>query len=121
MKTKAGEIELYYQMKNLSPTVTYLLDIRDDSDPLNISLGNAELHNSHTHTTELKFRRNNQKKQSNFYFYSGFRYTKNAIAMGLTYNRETGVRTIQPDNINGSKDGALIRTLVFSTIIMSIW
>ncbi|MBF0728588.1 outer membrane beta-barrel protein [Bacteroides acidifaciens] len=102
MKTKAGEIELYYQMKNLSPTVTYLLDIRDDSDPLNISLGNAELHNSHTHTTELKFRRNNQKKQSNFYFYSGFRYTKNAIAMGLTYNRETGVRTIQPDNINGN-------------------
>ncbi|WP_294480666.1 outer membrane beta-barrel protein [uncultured Bacteroides sp.] len=102
MKTKFGEIELYYQMKSLSPTVTYLLDIRDDSDPLNIFLGNAELHNSHTHTTELRFRKNNQKKQSNFSFYSGFRYTKNAIAMGLTYNRETGVRTTQPDNINGN-------------------
>lgn len=102
MKTKYGEIEWYYQMKSLSPTVTYLLDIRDDSDPLNIFLGNAELHTSHTHTTELRFRRNNQERQSNFSFYSGFRYTKNAIAMGLTYNRETGVRTTQPDNINGN-------------------
>lgn len=102
MKTGFGQFQLYYQMKSVTPTLTYLLDIRDDSDPLNISLGNTELHNSQTHTTELTFRRNNQKKQSIFYFYSGFRYTKNAIAMGLTYNRENGIKTTQPDNINGN-------------------
>ena len=102
MKTKLGDFQVYYQMKSLTPTLTYLLDIRNDSDPLHISLGNMELHNSHTHTTELTFRRNNQKRQSNFFFYSGFRYTKDAIAMGLIYNRETGVRTTRPDNINGN-------------------
>lgn len=102
MKTKIGEFQWSYQMKSLPPIITYLLDIRDDSDPLNISLGNADLNNSHTHTSEITFRRSNQKKQGYFSFYSGFRYTKNAIAMKLTYNRENGVRTTQPDNINGN-------------------
>lgn len=102
MKTKLGQLIWKYKLSNSTPILTYLIDIRDDSNPLNIFLGNKDLSNSHKHTTELTLQKNNQKKQSNFYFYSGFRYTENAIAMGMTFDRETGVRTTQPDNINGN-------------------
>lgn len=92
-----------YDIKITQPNMTYLVDYRDDSNPLNIMLGNSNLRNTRTHNIRLNFRRNMQKQRqlnssvvANIY--------RHRLAMGYTYDTQTGVRTVTPDNVNGNWD-----------------
>jgi len=92
-----------YDIKITQPNMTYLVDYRDDSNPLNIMLGNPNLRNTRTHNIRLNFRRNMQKQRqlnssvvANIY--------RHRLAMGYTYDTQTGVRTVTPDNVNGNWD-----------------
>ena len=83
--------------------MTYLVDYRDDSNPLNIMLGNPHLKNTRTHNMGIKFERN-MKKQRMFNTSIGSHIYAHRLAMGYTYDTQTGVRTVTPDNINGNWD-----------------
>ena len=84
------------------PDIVSTIAYRDDSDPLWIAYGNARLHNSHTQTTALNYRRMWLRKQINLSV--GVSYTKNInpITMLYHYNSGTGVYTAMPVN---SKSG----------------
>ena len=92
-----------YKINVTQPNMDYLVDYRDDSNPLNIMLGNSNLRNTRTHGMSIVFRRNMQKQRllnssvvANIY--------RHRIAMGYTYDTQTGVRTVTPDNVNGNWD-----------------
>lgn len=95
--------QLSYSLRTQAPNMTYLVDYRDDSDPLNVMLGNRHLKNTHTHTFGLSFNRN-MKKQRILETSLGAHIFTHRLSMGYVYDRETGVRTVTPDNVNGNWD-----------------
>ena len=89
-----------YDMSTSAPAMTSLLNIRDNSNPLYITLGNPNLKNTRTHNLSMSYR----DKWGKIFFNTNVStsITENAVASGFIYNKETGVRTVTPDNVNGN-------------------
>lgn len=96
---------LKYKLSSTAPKMTYLLDIRDDSDPLYISLGNSALKNSHRHTFELSHAGYRAEKERSLSAGVNGWFEENAVAIGSIYDRKTGVRTTTPNNVDGNLGG----------------
>ena len=92
-----------YKINVTQPNMDYLVDYRDDSNPLNIMLGNSNLRDTRTHRMSIDFRRN-MKKQRQLNSSIVANIYRQRLAMGYTYDTQTGVRTVMPDNINGNWD-----------------
>jgi len=84
------------------PDIMQMLDVRDNSDPLRISLGNADLHKSNDYNISAYVTNRFGSRQTYYSFEVQYRRTDNAIAMARTYDRTTGVTIWQPQNINGN-------------------
>ncbi|MEG1581329.1 MAG: outer membrane beta-barrel protein, partial [Bacteroidaceae bacterium] len=97
-------IDLNYDSKMSSPSMTSLLDIRDDANPLYIRYGNPDLRNAWRHHVSLRFNKDNSQQQRSFNVYLNYSITENAVATGYIYNKQTGVRTTKPENVNGNWD-----------------
>lgn len=101
----AYKISLQYIAQTKTPDLLNLVNMRDDTDPLNIRLGNNNLRNavSHRFTFGHKWGNNNHRETTHDYWL-GYTIIQNALAMGYDYDRTTGVRTWQADNVNGNWD-----------------
>lgn len=95
-------VKALYSLNASMPAMLRLVDFRDELNPLNITMGNPDLKNTHTHKAEINYQRRTPKKQR--YFNAGLSASviQEAIAMGYTYNHTTGVRTSRPENVNGN-------------------
>ena len=82
--------------------MTQLLDITDDSDPLNISKGNPGLKPSFTNNFRLFYNNYIEKKQRAIMTFINYSNTSNDISSMVTYNEATGGRVTRPENINGN-------------------
>jgi hypothetical protein len=82
--------------------MTDLLDITDDSDPLNISKGNPGLKPSFTNEMRFFYNTYIQSHQRAIMTYVNYSTTSNSISNMVTYDEKTGGRTTQPQNINGN-------------------
>ncbi|HHT22167.1 MAG TPA: hypothetical protein GXZ87_02485 [Bacteroidales bacterium] len=85
-----------------APRMTYLLNIVDDAQPLNIFHGNSELKNTTTHSLGLRHTVNKTEVQQIFGIYYNLNIVQNAVALGFVYNKENGGRTTTPQNVNGN-------------------
>ena len=97
------KIDLTGSISTQAPNMTYHVDYRDDSNPLNIMLGNPHLKNTHNYNIGIKFERN-MKKQRLLNSSVSANIYEHRLAMGYIYDTQTGVRTVTPDNINGNWD-----------------
>ena len=103
--SKMSTLRVNYRGSTSQPSMTQLLDITDDSDPLNISKGNPGLKPSFTQNLRLFFNNNNvQHYQQVLASWVNFSTTRNSISNMVTYDEKTGGRTTQPQNINGQWD-----------------
>jgi hypothetical protein len=96
------QLRINYRGTTTQPSMSQLLDITDDSNPLNISKGNPGLKPSFTNTLRMDY---NNYIQAHTRFIGAnlnFSTTKNDISDKVTYNDVTGGRTTQPENINGN-------------------
>jgi len=91
-----------YKVTHTVPEMTYLLNIRDDANPLYVNLGNPQLSNLLTHHVNLWGRENDSKSQKALDYSIDYQVTKGAIAMSREYDRQTGVTTYQPQNVDGN-------------------
>ena len=82
------------------PDLEQRIDLRDDTDPMNIRLGNTNLRTAVT--PEFQINGSYRKKLSYHYLEWGYQRTYNAIAMGYVYDPQTGVRTYRPENVDGN-------------------
>ena len=97
-------VEFRYQLTNETPDLARFIDVRNDADPLNITLGNNGLRDSHTHYFVLMYNGDsNTKQDTHFNVWTAVWLYQNALAMGYTYNRSTGVRVFRPYNVNGNR------------------
>lgn len=94
-----------FRGRTSQPSMTNLLAIRDDSDPLNISWGNPDLKPSFNSNFRMFFNTYNVEHQRGIFSHMYFDMTRNAIANRITYYEETGVRETKPENINGNWNG----------------
>ena len=99
----AQKLNLQYIAQTSTPDLQNLVDMRDDTDPLNIRIGNNSLRNavSHQFTFGQQWGNANQKETSHHYWL-GYTIVQNALAMGYSYDPLTGIRTWQADNVNGN-------------------
>ena len=98
------KLSLNYALSGAQPSALYLVDVRDDSDPLHVSLGNADLANTYTHQVSAQFARTWPKRSVSFDTQLSYGRVKNAVAMKQVYDRATGVSTTQPVNVDGNYD-----------------
>ena len=108
--SKQTSLNFNYRGSTSQPSMTDLLDITDDSDPLNITKGNPGLKPSFSNRVMLTFNTYNVDAQRGFNVYANFNNTLNSISRKATYDEVTGATTTQPDNINGnwSVSGGLV-------------
>ena len=103
--SKQTNLDFRYNGRTSQPSMTNLLDITDDSDPLNISRGNPELKPSFSHNINGHFNTYNAEKQRGLWSYLYANITHNGISNKTTYDPVTGIRTTKPMNINGNWSG----------------
>ena len=106
-KDRKYEAQLQYALNSKTPDMDLYLDVYDTTDPLNIRVGNPSLKTSMSHQIITSFTRIYPKKRLMWGIEGVFRPIQNAIAMGYSYNKQTGVKTYKPDNVNGCWSGDL--------------
>ena len=100
--SKVSQLRFTYRANTSQPSMTDLLDITDDSNPLNVRKGNPGLKPSFTHNVRLFYNNYFQKHQRSIMAHANFSATNNAVSNMVTYNPETGSRITRPENINGN-------------------
>ncbi len=83
------------------PDLTNMVDYRDDSDPLNIRLGNSDLRDIHYYNTNFYLAyKGSRQRMANINI--GYSQTDNEVAYGLKFDKSTGVSTLKPQSVNGN-------------------
>lgn len=91
-----------YRLKADAPSMLNFVNIRDATDPLNITEGNSDLRNIYRHSLQVHHQKNYKKKQIQLTGGLDFVLTQHATVMSQLYDPETGVRTYKPYSINGN-------------------
>ncbi len=100
--SKVSQLRFTYRANSSQPSMSDLLDITDDSDPLNIRKGNPGLKPSFTQNFRLFYNNYIQNHQRSIMAHVNFSTTRNSISNMVTYNEQSGGSTIRPENINGN-------------------
>ena len=116
-KSATGQLRFTYRGRTQQPSMSDLLDIVDDSNPLRITRGNPGLKPSFTQNFQLFYNDYFQKHQRAVMTFVNFSTTNNSVSNKTTYNSETGGTITRPENINGNWNGNL--GFMFNTAVDS--
>jgi hypothetical protein len=97
-----SQLRINYRGSSSQPSMTDLMDITDDSDPLNITKGNPGLKPSFTNEFRLFYNNYIVNHQKSIMAHISFNTTRNSISDEVTYNATTGGKITKPQNINGN-------------------
>ena len=97
-----SQLRLTYRGSSSQPSMTDLIDIEDNSNPLNIRKGNPGLKPAFTQSLRLFYNNYFQNHQRSIMAHLFFNTTRNSVSNMVTYNETTGARTTRPENINGN-------------------
>lgn len=100
--SKMSNLRVNYRGTTSQPSISQLLDITDNSDPLNISKGNPGLKPSFTQNFRLFYNNFVQNHNKGVMTYINFSTTSNSISNKVAYDETTGGRITRPENINGN-------------------
>ena len=98
-------LNVRYNGRTSQPSMTNLLEIVDDSDPLNIRMGNSKLKPSFTQNLRAFFNTYDVEHQRGVFANMYFQLQQNNISNRTYYDETTGVSTTKPENINGNWNG----------------
>ncbi len=96
--TNARSMDLTYNSNISEPSMTQLSPVPDNSNPLNIYVGNPNLKPQNSHNLRLNFRDFNQLKFTNFYAGGGIGYTYDMINEAIEIDPVTLERRRTPIN-----------------------
>lgn len=111
-KDNTRRFGIKYQLNPKTPDLLNMVNMRDDTDPLNIREGNAGLKNSYDHLMNISYNLT-MKKVYNYSWSLDMGFTGDAIAMGYTYDSATGIRTYRAQNVDGNWNIALRNGFMF--------
>ena len=93
-----------YETSMQEPTIQQLQPVVDNSDPLNIYVGNPGLIPAYVHRVSANYTAFNPAKFVNFFGFVNTSYMKNAIVNSQTTDPVTFARITQPVNVSSSKN-----------------
>lgn len=106
--TLSGPVGKFYEwrfradLRQTLPEMTQMLSVIDSSDPLLLNVGNPALKKAMASSAALTFSGKGMPKMKRWEFSANYERRDNMIAMASTYDRKTGITTLQPKNINGN-------------------
>ena len=100
--SNVSQLRFNYRANSSQPSMSDLLDITDDSDPLNIRKGNPGLKPSFTQNFRLFYNNYIQSHQRSIMAHLNFSTTSNSISNMVKYDEKSGGRITRPENINGN-------------------
>ncbi|MDO4930905.1 MAG: outer membrane beta-barrel protein [Bacteroidales bacterium] len=103
--SKTNRLDIRYRGSSSQPSMTDLLAVVDDSNPLTISMGNPGLKPSWTNTLRASYNAYNADYQRGMNFSLNVSQTRNSVSSRVLYDESTGVRYTRPENINGNWSG----------------
>ena len=101
-RSEVSQLRVNYNANINQPQMSDLLDIVDDSDPLNIKRGNPGLKPSFTQNLRIFYNNYVQAHQRSIATWAGLSTTSNAISNKVTLDATTGARLTRPENIDGT-------------------
>lgn len=116
--SEQSNLRINYRGTATQPTMTQLLDIRDNTDPQNVSVGNPGLRPAFTHRLRLFYNGYRQKYTQSWMTFLNFSSIRNAIGNSVTYEASSGARVVRPININGNWN--MDAAVMFNTSIDSL-
>lgn len=117
-KSQTSQLRFNYRANTRQPSISDLLDIYDDSNPLAIRRGNPGLKPSFTQNFRLNYNDYFQKHQQSIGAFLNFSTTSNSVSSKTTLiDPTTGQTETKPENINGNWNSSLF--LMFSTALDS--
>ena len=117
-KSQVSQLRLNYRANTRQPSISDLLDIVDDSNPLAKRTGNPGLKPSFTHNLRLNYNDYFQKHQQSIGAFLNFSATQNSVSNKTTLvNTNTGETLTRPENINGNWNAMAF--VMFSTALDS--
>ena len=117
-KSQTSQLRFNYRANTRQPSISDLLDIYDDSNPLAIRRGNPGLKPSFTQSFRLNYNDYFQKHQQSIGAFLNFSMTDNSVSSKTTLkDPSTGQTETKPENINGNWNGSLY--LTFNTALDS--
>lgn len=96
-------LRLDYETSMQEPTIRQLQPFEDNSDILNIYVGNPSLRPAYVHRLNANYTAFNPAKFVNFFSFINASYIRNAIVNSQTPNPATIARTTKPVNVRSSK------------------
>lgn len=113
-----SNLRIQYRGTTSQPSMSDLLAITDDSNPLNITMGNPGLKPSFTNSFQLFYNTYAQAHQQSIMSFVNLSTTRNSISNMVTYDEKTGGRLTRPENINGNWN--VNSAFMFNTALDSI-
>lgn len=99
--SRQKNIQITYRGRTNQPGMDQMLNITDNSNPLNIRKGNPDLKPTFNNTLNITFRTNNTDKQRNYNINASAGNTLRNISSRTDYDETTGVSTTQSVNMDG--------------------
>lgn len=118
-----SQLRINYRGTTSQPAMADLLDIVDDSDPLNVHRGNPGLKPSFTNSLRFFYNTYKERRQQTLMSFLDYSNTRNAVSNRVTYDETTGGRTTQPENINGNWNvnaGLMFNTAIDSAGVFNV-
>ena len=117
-KSQTSQLRFNYRANTRQPSISDLLDIYDDSNPLAIRRGNPGLKPSFTQNFRLNYNDYFQKHQQSIGAFLNFSMTDNSVSSKTSLiDPTTGKTETKPENINGNWNSSLY--LTFNTALDS--
>ena len=100
--SETSQLDIRYRGSSSQPSMTDLIAVIDDSDPLNISMGNPGLKPSWSNNLRIFYNTYDTERQQGMMAGFFFTQNKNSVSNRVIYDESTGVRYTRPENINGN-------------------
>ena len=106
-------LEVRYRGSASQPSMTSLLAVVDNSNPLSVSMGNPGLKPSWSNSLSVSYNGYDWKKQQGVHGGANYSQTNRTVSNLLVYDETTGVRYTRPENIDGNWNASSF--VVFNT------
>ncbi len=84
--SKSENLRIHYRTNTNAPSIDQLQDVLDNSNPLQLSIGNTDLNQSYQHSVRIRYSSVNTKAGSSFFAMAGANYTDDYIARDVMYS-----------------------------------
>ena len=119
--TETRNLNFNYRMRASQPSITQLQPVADESNPLNIVIGNPELKPTFTHNINLRFGDFAQGAQRSIMAMMNVDFAQNSIISTTTFDELTGGRTTSYMNVNGVWNAMAMNMLSFPFGPTKVW